>query len=44
VLLLLLLLLLLLQQILFYARLLGDILGRMVPPAWQQVSPDTAPL
>lgn len=22
-------------QILFYARLLGDILGRMVPPAWQ---------
>lgn len=33
--LLLLLLLLLLPQILFYARLLGDILGRMVPPAWQ---------
>lgn len=29
------LLLVLLLQILFYARLLGDILGRMVPPAWQ---------
>lgn len=27
--------LLLLLQVLFYARLLGDILGRMVPPAWQ---------
>lgn len=26
---------LLLLQVLFYARLLGDILGRMVPPAWQ---------
>jgi hypothetical protein len=25
----------LLLQILFYARLLGDILGRMVPPSWQ---------